>query len=173
MKGEFNRMKKDNKILSILCNLDIVVAGVVLVILIVLTTAGVIFRYILGSPFTWLEEVQLACMVWIVFAAGGAAFRSGNHVAIEMVVDMLPKKAQKVVSVLISVVVVLTLGYLLVESFGFLSIFVRSGRSTPMLHIPYLYIYGIAPVSFVVMIVSYFYSIIKGVKSEAKEALEQ
>jgi TRAP-type C4-dicarboxylate transport system permease small subunit len=165
-------MKKENKVLSVLGNLDIIVASVVLVILIILTTAGVIFRYIIGSPFTWLEEVQLACMVWIVFAAGGAAFRTGNHVAIEMVVDMMPKKAQKVVEVLISVVVVLTLVYLLVQSFGFLSIFMRSGRSTPMLHIPYLFIYGIAPVSFVVMIVSWFYSLVTGVKSEAKEAMD-
>jgi TRAP-type C4-dicarboxylate transport system permease small subunit len=165
-------MKKENKVLSVLGNLDIIVASVVLVILIILTTAGVIFRYIIGSPFTWLEEVQLACMVWIVFAAGGAAFRTGNHVAIEMVVDMMPKKAQKVVEVLISVVVVLTLVYLLVQSFGFLSIFMRSGRSTPMLHIPYLFIYGIAPVSFVVMIVSWFYSLATGVKSEAKEAMD-
>jgi TRAP-type C4-dicarboxylate transport system permease small subunit len=165
-------MKKENKVLSVLGNLDIIVAAVVLAILIILTTAGVIFRYIIGSPFTWLEEVQLACMVWIVFAAGGAAFRTGNHVAIEMVVDMMPKKAQKVVEVLISVVVVLTLVYLLVQSFGFLSIFMRSGRSTPMLHIPYLFIYGIAPVSFVVMIVSWFYSLVTGVKSEAKEAMD-
>jgi TRAP-type C4-dicarboxylate transport system permease small subunit len=165
-------MKKENKILSVLGNLDIIVAAVVLVILIILTTAGVIFRYIIGSPFTWLEEVQLACMVWIVFAAGGAAFRTGNHVAIEMVVDLLPQKAQKVVNVLISVVVVLTLGYLFIQSIGYLEIFMRSGRSTPMLHIPYLLIYGIAPFSIVVMIVSWFYSLATGVKSEAKEAMD-
>ena len=165
-------MKKENKFLSFLSNLDIWIAAVVLSILIILTFAGVIWRRVFGSPFTWLEEVQLACMVWIVFAAGGAAFRTGNHVAIEMVYDMLPKKAQKVVSILISVVLVLTLGYLFMQSLGFLQIFMKSGRSTPMLHIPYLYIYGIAPVSFVVMIVSWFYSLAKGVKSEAKEALD-
>lgn len=165
-------MKKENKFLSFLSNLDIWIAAVVLSILIILTFAGVIWRRVFGSPFTWLEEVQLACMVWIVFAAGGAAFRTGNHVAIEMVYDMLPKKAQKVVSILISVVLVLTLGYLFMQSLGFLQIFMKSGRSTPMLHIPYLFIYGIAPVSFVVMIVSWFYSLAKGVKSEAKEALD-
>jgi TRAP-type C4-dicarboxylate transport system permease small subunit len=165
-------VKKENKILTILRNLDIIVASVVLVILIILTSAGVVFRYIVGSPFTWLEEVQLACMVWIVFAAGGAAFSTGNHVVIEMVVDLLPQKAQIVVGWLISIVVVITLGYLFKQSLGFLEIFMRSGRSTPMLHIPYLYIYAIAPISFVVMVVSWFYSIIKGVKSEVKEAME-
>lgn len=165
-------MKKDNKALTLLCNLDIVVACITLAVLIVLTVAGVAWRYIFSQPFTWLEEVQLACMVWIVFAAGGAAFRTGNHVAIEMVVDMFPKKLQKLIDWLISVVVILVLAYLFIQSLGFIQIFVKSGRSTPMLDIPYAVIYGIAPVSFVLMIVSYFYSIIKGVKSEAKEAAE-
>ena len=42
-----------------------------------------------------------------------------------------------------------------------------------MLHIPYSLIYGIALPSYVDMIISYFYSMITGVKSEAKEAIQQ
>ena len=38
-------------------------------------------------------------MVWITFAAAGAAFRNGNHVAIEMIVDLMPEKVQKVMAV--------------------------------------------------------------------------
>ena len=163
-------MKKENKGLSILGNLDILIAAAVLAVLIVLTFLGVIWRYFLGHPFTWLEEVQMACMVWIVFAAGGAAFRTGNHVAIEMVVDLMPKKAQKVMEILIGIVVFVVLAYLFYQSIGFIQIFVKSGRATSMLKIPYWLIYGIAPVSFVDMIISYVWSVTTGVKSEAKEA---
>lgn len=162
--------KKENKALSILMNLDIVVASVILAILIVLTFFGVIWRYIFNAPFTWLEEVQTYCMVWIVFAAAGAAFRTGNHVAIEMIVDMMPEKLQKIMEWLISAVVVVVIGYLFIQSLGFIQVFLKSGRSTSMLKIPYAWVYGIAIVSYVDMIISYFYSIIKGVKSEAKEA---
>ena len=163
-------MKQGNKIWAVLWNLDTIVASIVLAILIVLTFAGVPFRYILGAPFTWLEEVQLACMVWIVFAAAGAAFRSGNQVAIEMIVDLMPKKVQKVVEVLISIVVLAVLGFLFYQSLGFIQVFLKSGRATPMLKIPYYLVYGIAPVSYVLMVISYFYAVIKGVKSEAKSA---
>ncbi len=162
--------KKENKALSILMNLDIVVASVILAILIDLTFFGVIWRYIFNAPFTWLEEVQTSCMVWIVFAAAGAAFRTGNHVAIEMIVDMMPEKVQKIMEWLISAVVVVVIGYLFIQSLGFIQVFLKSGRSTSMLKIPYAWVYGIAIVSYVDMIISYFYSIIKGVKSEAKEA---
>lgn len=165
-------MKQGSKLRAVLGNLDTIVASVVLALLIILTFAGVIFRYVLGAPFTWLEEVQTSCMVWIVFAAAGAAFRAGNQVAIEMIVDLMPEKMQKIAEIFISVVVVVVLAYLFYQSIGFINIFVQSGRSTPMLKIPYAFIYGIAPVSYVLMIVSYFYALVKGVKSEAKEALE-
>lgn len=159
--------------LSFLGNLDILVAAVVLAVLVVLTFLGVIWRYVLSAPFTWLEEVQMACMVWIVFAAGGSAFRTGNHVAIEMVVDLMPKKLQRIVEILISIVVVVVIGYLFYQSLGFIQMFLKSGRSTSMLKIPYWLIYGIAPVSFILMIISYFYSLFTGVKSEAKEAASE
>ena len=165
--------KKENKGLSILANLDIAVAAVILAVLIVLTFAGVIWRYVFNAPFTWLEEVQTSCMVWIVFAGAGAAFRMGNHVAIEMIVDMMPEKMQKAMNWIISVVVVIVIGFLFKQSLGFIQVFMRSGRSTSMLKIPYAWVYGISIFAYIDMIISYFYSIIKGVKSEAKDAVSQ
>lgn len=163
-------MNKKKPFLTAICNLDLIVAGIVLVILISVTVAGVIWRYILAHPFTWLEEVQAACMAWIVFAGGGAAFRSGNHVAIEMVVDMFPPKAQKVIGWLISAVVVVVLVYLFIQSIGYVKMFLRSGRATSMLKIPFSLIYAIVPLALIDMLVSYFYALITGVQSEAKEA---
>ena len=162
--------KKENKASAILMNIDIVVASIILAILIVLTFLGVVWRYIFNAPFTWLEEVQTSCMVWIVFAGAGAAFRSGNHVAIEMIVDLMPKSMQKIMEILISIVVVVVIGYLFMQSIGFIQVFVKSGRSTSMLHIPYIVVYGISLFSYVDMVISFIYSILHGVKSEAKEA---
>ena len=154
--------KKENKASAILMNIDIVVASIILAILIVLTFLGVVWRYIFNAPFS--------CMVWIVFAGAGAAFRSGNHVAIEMIVDLMPKSMQKIMEILISIVVVVVIGYLFMQSIGFIQVFVKSGRSTSMLKIPYSWVYGIAIVSYFDMIISYFYALFHGVKSEAKEA---
>ena len=151
-------MKNDSTFLKIVKNLDIFVAIVALIVLVSLTSSGVIMRYIVGKPYTWLEEVQLFCMVWIVFGAGGAAFRTGNHVAIEMVVEMLPKSLQKVVGIIVDLIVFFVISYLLIQSIRFVGVFVSSERSTSMLKIPYTLIYGIAPVSYLLMIISYFTS---------------
>lgn len=162
--------KKEKQFLSILCNFDLVVSALVLAVLVLLTFLGVIWRYAFNAPFTWLEEIQLACMVWIVFAGAGAAFRTGNHVAIEMIVDLMPKKAQKLMNIFISAVVAAVIGYLFYQSIGFIRMFIKSGRTTNILKIPYTWIYGIAILSYVDMIISYFYSVKADVKSEAKEA---
>lgn len=163
--------KKKRTILTILGNLDIIVAATVLIALILVTFSGVVMRRVFNNPYTWLEEVQMACMVWIVFAAGGAAFRTGNHVAIEMVVDLFPPKVQKCFDFFIGIVVFLVIGYLFKQSLGFIAVFASSSRATSILKIPYQYIYGIAPVSYIVMLVSYVYSVITGVQSEAKEVI--
>ncbi len=151
-------MKEQSALKKIAGNLDIIVAGIALIVLIALTFAGVVMRYIIGQPFTWLEEVQLFCMVWIVFAAGGAAFRTGSHVAIEMIVEMFPQSVQKIISYVIDLIVFLVIAYLLYNSFGFIQMFVKNGRTSSMLKIPMTLQYGIAPVSYILMIISYFYS---------------
>ena len=151
-------MKKNSTLKTIIGNLDVVVASIALIVLILLTFSGVIMRYIVGKPYTWLEEVQLFCMVWIVFAAGGAAFRTGSHVAIEMVVEMFPEKVQKVIGYLIDVVVFVVIAYLFYNSIGFIQMFIKNGRASSMLKIPMTVQYGIAPVSYILMIISYFYS---------------
>jgi len=164
--------KRNNIVKTVLANIDVIIASSVLTILIILTFLGVLWRYVFQAPFTWLEEVQLACIVWIVFAAAGAAFRTGSHVAIEMVVDLLPENVQKVMNVVISIIVVCVVGYLFYNSIGFIQMMIKNGRSTSMLHIPYMIIYAIALVSYVDMLISYFYGLKIGAKSEAKEAAE-
>ena len=92
------------KILDILDKIEVAVASLVLLVLICVTFFGVPMRYIFNNPFTWEEELQLACMVWITFLAAPAAFRTKSHVAIEILVDALPKSLRKIVELLIPVV---------------------------------------------------------------------
>lgn len=164
-------MKNNKLLLKVIGNLDVAVASIMLAALVILTSTGVVMRYVVGNPLTWLEEVQLFCMVWIVFCASGAAFRTGSHVAIEMVYDLLPNGAQKVASVFIDMVVLAVLSYLFYQSIGFIKMFVDSGRTTNMLGIPYWFIYGIGPISFVLMIVNFFYA--KYVQKEPDAPVEE
>lgn len=47
--------------------------------------------------------------------------------------------------------------YFLFRSLDFIAVIARTSRKTPILKIPYAYIYGVAPVSVVLMLISYTY----------------
>lgn len=146
------------KAVQSLVKVEAFVASLTLAALIIVTFAGVIARYILGNPFTWEEEFQLACMVWISFLAAPIAFHTGSHVAIEILVEMFPKKVQAVVEILIAVIVYIVLIYAMFRCIDFIRVIYRTGRSTPILKIPYFVVYGIAPLSFVLMLINYTYT---------------
>lgn len=110
--------------------------------------------------------------VWVVFLGAGYGFRVGAHVAIEIVIDALPQKVQRFFDYLIMAIVVGTIAYLLVQSIGYVRLFIRSERTTSILQIPYYLIYGIVPVSCILMILNYLYYFImkvRGVDVTAKE----
>lgn len=58
----------------------------------------------------------------------------------------------------VDVIVLLVVGFLFYCSIRFLNVFIANGRTTSMLGIPMQVQYGIAPVSYILMIVSYFSS---------------
>lgn len=79
--------------------IDIGISVIALVLLIAVTFAGVIFRYVFSKPFSWQEEVQLALIIWVIFFGARYAFETFSHVAIDMLYELFPAKAQKVLTV--------------------------------------------------------------------------
>ena len=139
----------------LLLNLDVVIASAAMCILVVLTFAGVIARYVVGHPFTWIEEIQAAMIVWVIFGAAGAAFRTANHAAIEVFYDFFPDAVKKILNILILVVTVVTLLFLGYNVLQYMKVFMKSGRTTPVLHISYVLIFSIVPVSCIWQIVNF------------------
>lgn len=149
-------MKGWPSIKKLLLNLDIIISGVNFVALVVLTFVGVVFRYVLSDPISWIEEMQLACSVWIVFASAGVAFRTGNHVAIEIFVDAMPKVPRRIIMGIIDIAFAAIMIYFLIQSAGYVNLFIESGRVSNILKLPYKYVYSVVPVSCVLMLVNYF-----------------
>ena len=148
-------MKTQNKALRYLSSLDIVVASVSLIVLVTITFFGVIMRYFFNNPFVWLEEVQLWCLVWIVFLGSGAAFRTGSHVAIEVVVDRMPSNLRKIVEVFGYVVVMFILIFFMIHGSNLIKQLFNTGRTTNILDVPYPLIYAAFPIGCVLMMINY------------------
>lgn len=154
-------MKSKNKLIHLLSNLDWAVTCIAMAVLIFVTFLGVIMRYFFNSPLVWTEEVQLWCFVWVVFLGGGATFRLGEHVSIDILVDLLPKALQKIVKVVEYVVVIAVLIYYTKYSTVLAQQMVRTERLTNILGIPYGLIYSAFPVGCIIMIISYTVTVVQ------------
>ena len=139
---------------KIIGNLDLLIAAIALVVLVVVTFGGVIMRYVLSMPLAWAEEVQLWCFLWLTFLGGGAAFRYGSHVAVEMVVDRMPDKLKHAVEMFDYVLVMVVLGYLAYLGVDILGLMIKIGKHTNILAIPMWFVNSIMPVGCVVMMIS-------------------
>lgn len=158
--------KKRSTMLNKILSIDVLLASIPLFILIGITFMAVIMRYVVGKPLGWVEEIQLICIVWIIFAGGGAAFRSANHVSIEVLYDIFPIKMRRALDIMILIISLLVVGYLFIRSLDYLKVFVNTGRTTSILHIPYTFIYSIVPISCVLQAVNIVLTTIFGVTEE-------
>lgn len=92
-----------NRIILEFCRVTAIVttSSIALVI-----AASVFWRYALNDSLTWAEELAKILMVWLVFVGAPIALRVGDHVAIQIFPDALPKRLRSVLMVMISLLIV-------------------------------------------------------------------
>jgi TRAP-type C4-dicarboxylate transport system permease small subunit len=147
------------KLLNVLLNLDLAIACISMAALILFTFFAVIMRYIVTRPVSWGEEFQLACVVIAVFFGGSAGFRLGGHVAIDFLVDAMPKKIRSAFEKAVYVFSILILIYFMYNSAIYVRQMAATDRITNILHIPYAVIYAVFPIACVLMIINYTASV--------------
>ena len=166
-------MKKNNPVVQLLKNLDLVVASLALVALVALTFVGVFARYVFNAPFAWQEEVQLMLIVWVTFLGGRYAFVTGSHCAIDVLVEMFPKKVQRYFDLVIMAIVVIVLSYTGWQVGKYILQMYNTNRVTNMLHIPYALIYAPGLIACVTMSIQFILLTMKkflhGEETEVKE----
>lgn len=74
------------------------VGGAILAADVIVVFLSVIFRYFLHQPFDWAEEVASGLMTTMVFLGAATVLGRSQHVGIDMLVLMMPKQWQPVIS---------------------------------------------------------------------------
>lgn len=143
------------KLLNSILKIDYLIAVASVTALIGVTFFGVFMRYVFGSPFVWLEEVQMWLIVWVVFFGGAAAVRTGNHVAIEFIVERFPKNLHKFATLMEFIIVSIVLWFLATNSIALIQQYIKTNRVTNILHIPYVFIYSVVPIGCFLIILNF------------------
>jgi TRAP-type C4-dicarboxylate transport system permease small subunit len=78
-----------------LYRLCIWISGISLLIMTIVIPIGIFNRYVLGHGSMWPEPLAILCMIIFTFVGAAASYRAGGHIAVTMLTDRLPQKAQK------------------------------------------------------------------------------
>lgn len=72
------------------------IAAALVAALFLVLLAGVASRYVLGRPLAWSDELAVVLFVWVVFWTGGFVLSLREHVAFDVVYELLPPRARAV-----------------------------------------------------------------------------
>ncbi len=96
-------MEKIKKFYHVLMKIEECIFCVILLAMAGVVTLQVFFRYVLGDPLTWTEELSRFLFVWLIAFAAGYSVSTREHIKVELIVDLLPKKVQKILDVIMSI----------------------------------------------------------------------
>ena len=116
-----------------------ILCGLMVGILLVINLAAVIMRYVFSNPLFWCEEVSLLLFAWFVALALIPLTYQRRGIALDFFVDLLPPTPKKILRVFVDALGSVLL--VIVACFGVLLMQRSLYRFTPILRIPYKYIY--------------------------------
>lgn len=83
----------------------------------VTTLLGIFFRYVMNSPFMWTEEAARYLLVWMGFTAVSIALRQDKHIKIELLADLLPGVAARLLGCLVDLLMMVFFAVLLRQGY--------------------------------------------------------
>lgn len=146
---------KNSKIIKYVSFIDTTIFITVSTALVLLTVYGVFRRYVVNSPLTWLEEIQMILIVQTSFFGGSIAFRERGHIAVDLLVDSFGQNAKTVVEVFVWVLVLTALCLLGWQEFLRTMAQIRNGRVSNILKIPMYVNYGGVTLATLLMIIGH------------------
>lgn len=116
----------------------------------VLTFAQVISRFVFKLPIPWSTDIIRLAFIYTIFLGATIGIREKGHLNIDVVFNLLPKKVQALLSVLINVMIAGFLVFLVVKGMNFV---LESGtQQMPYLQIPISLLYFAIPFNAMIML---------------------
>lgn len=110
---------------------------------------NVVARYVFDASFTWATELTIFLFLWSAFFAAAYCFKEDAHIAVTIVLDILPPKVAKVMMIISHIVSIIFL--LAVSYYGYeylLLVIDIDERSIDLWDMPMWIPYLVIPVSF-------------------------
>ena len=115
------------------------------VVMIIVTLAQVVFRYVIAAPLPWSEELARYCFVWIVFLGAAIGLSRGIHLGVDLLVNKLPEPARRGLDALTSALIAGFAATVIYASFPVINM--NMFQRSPALGVQMSWIYIAIPIS--------------------------
>lgn len=126
------------------------ICGLLMAAMLVLIFSQVMARYVFQYSLTWSEEIGRYIFVWITFLGAAVAYRSGSHVALDLLCNVLSGVPRKIL-VLVNDILVVALASAVTYS-GYKLFLLGMRQKSPALKIPMQWVYIIIPISGLILL---------------------
>lgn len=130
--------------------------SVLFLVIIVATVAGVFFRYIVGTPLVWSDELARFSLVWMIFLGSAVVSFKESHLIVDFIYDYTSPLITKILKAVSILVVLVFLVILVISSFDLLR--VSGFNSSPALDIPLSYWRASVVIGSILMIIAMIYN---------------
>lgn len=141
-------MKKLENALWQLVDWFLFIGTVAMVLLIFINVIG---RYVFNFTFVSFEEIARILFVWATYLGAAIAIKEGTHIRVDIVINMLPPMARKVVDIIANLLV----DFILIITIRVMMnlVVVNITNPLPLTRIPYGVVQAIIPFSMVIMLI--------------------
>lgn len=136
---------RDSLILRLLLGAAKLAVIAISVLMVAVTLAQVIFRYVIEAPLPWSEELARYCFVWIVFLGGAIGLSRGVHLGVDLFVNQLSGPLRRGLAALTNAMVAVFAGTVIYASAPVITM--NMFQRSPALGVQMSWIYIAIPIS--------------------------
>lgn len=130
-----------------------VVATALLCALVILTFAGVVYRYGFNAPLPWANEALESLFVWVTFLGAAVAMARNEHSGFTDLIERVPRVGRVVLTALSTLAII---AFLAIASWlGFEVLPRLAGQSTPSLGLSVAVNYAALPVGMLLILIQF------------------
>ena len=114
------------------------IVAILMGLMTIIVFVQVLFRLFAGS-LPWSEELARYMMIYLVYMGASVGVKYGNHIAVEFLSTMLPKKGQEVLQIVVDLLSLVC--FAVIIFYGFKVVNITMMQKSPAMQVKMGYIY--------------------------------
>lgn len=120
-------------------------------VMVILTFAQVLSRFIFNFSLAWTEEVSRFMFVWLVYLSAAMAAKHRRHIRVELIDQFLPRRLSKWAGLLADLLWITYALFVAFQGYNVAMMIAGHGQLSPAVQLPMGIIYLIVPFGFILI----------------------